>query len=353
MEKYQFIPNESQLTTEEALRVNIQIALENHYRVKVKTVEVLDDESEPLSPAVLKILGDIPLMEPDVTILTKKEFDYPGVNLIDSKLITATDAFIVLTVNVLSNPQLLKDTLAAVGDGYILTRQTTNFNPEVLHNNNLEILTSYKTENHLQIFLRVVEEDAKPSTVIKIPSAINDFSWLQPLQNALKTKQNVILVAQNEATNGILGLFNCIRREYKTLNTRCVFINDQAPEFHPSDDFYRQQLKKQFAVNIYKDGRWGTYRHLLLDEFVGVESEHAYVNTLNRGDLSTLKWIEGPLKFDAATQVGKTLVQVYYASLNFRDVMTATGKLSADVITKYRPEQDCVQGIEFAGKDLK
>lgn len=284
--------------------------LENHYRLKVKTIEVYDDNVELLSPTVLNVLGDIPLMQPDVNILTNEELECPGVNLINTKLIMESDVFIVMGTNVLSKPQLLKDALTTVQDHYIITQQTASFDPEILTNNNLEVLTSFQTENAVQLLLRVVKVEANPSVIIKIPSSLDDFDWLELVQNAIKSKQNIILLAQCGAINGILGLFNCIRREYKTLNIRCVFITDEAPTFDISSDIYKEQLKKQFAVNILKNGKWGTYRHLLLDQSVLIESEHAYVNTLIRGDLSSLKWIEGPLKFSNCMESGKKLIQV-------------------------------------------
>lgn len=33
-----------------------------------------------------------------------------------------------------------------------------------------------------------------------------------------------------------------------------------------------------------------------MDSVKDVETEHAYVNVLQKGDFSSLKWIEGPLK---------------------------------------------------------
>ena len=62
-------------------------------------------------------------------------------------------------------------------------------------------------------------------------------------------------------------------------------------------------------------------------------SDHAYVNVLTRGDLSSLKWIESPLKyFRPEDNPEKDLCSVYYTSLNFRDIMLATGKLPPDAI---------------------
>ncbi len=59
----------------------------------------------------------------------------------------------------------------------------------------------------------------------------------------------------------------------------------------------------------------------------------AYVNVLTRGDLSSLRWIESPLRyFRAEDHPSRDLCSVYYTSLNFRDVMLATGKLPPDAI---------------------
>ena len=70
-----------------------------------------------------------------------------------------------------------------------------------------------------------------------------------------------------------------------------------------------------------------------LSESTSFETEAAYVNVLTRGDLSSLRWIESPLKyFDKADNLTKELCTVAYTALNFRDIMLATGKLPPDAI---------------------
>ena len=62
-----------------------------------------------------------------------------------------------------------------------------------------------------------------------------------------------------------------------------------------------------------------------------ISTDYAYVNMLTRGDLSSLRWIDSPLKhFRKEDNPEKELCKVCYTSLNFRDVMLATGKLSPD-----------------------
>lgn len=36
--------------------------------------------------------------------------------------------------------------------------------------------------------------------------------------------------------------------------------------------------------------------------------------------------------------------------MNFRDIMTATGRIGPEVVAKGRFAQECVQGLEFSGK---
>ena len=82
-----------------------------------------------------------------------------------------------------------------------------------------------------------------------------------------------------------------------------------------------------------------------------VKSPHAYINVLTRGDLSSLRWLESPLKyFNPEVNPRKSLCTVYYASLNFRDVMLATGKLPPDAIPGNMADQDCILGMEFSGR---
>lgn len=80
----------------------------------------------------------------------------------------------------------------------------------------------------------------------------------------------------------------------------------------------------------------------------GKETEHAFVNVLTRGDLSSLRWIQSPLKYFTPTPT-TDLCSIHYASLNFRDIMLATGKLPPDAIPGGLANQDCLLGMEFSG----
>lgn len=116
---------------------------------------------------------------------------------------------------------------------------------------------------------------------------------------------------------------NCLRFEDGGSKARYVFIQDKnLPKFNLTNKFYAEQLDKQLVANVLKGGNWGSYRHLQLDQQNGASSlqvEHAYINALYRGDLSSLRWIESPLSFYQAEKSPTTeFCSVYYAPLNFR-----------------------------------
>lgn len=74
-------------------------------------------------------------------------------------------------------------------------------------------------------------------------------------------------------------------------------------------------------------------------------TEQAYVNVLTRGDLSSLSWIASPLNHSETSNPNMQLCRVYYSSLNFRDIMLATGKLPPDAIPGRECIEDTQQGI--------
>lgn len=155
----------------------------------------------------------------------------------------------------------------------------------------------------------------------------------------------------------MVGFMNCMLNEDGCAKASYVFIQDKnMPKFNLNDKFYAKQLDKQMFANILKGGQWGCYRHIALDQQneSSLQVEHAYINALNRGDLSSLRWIESPLSYYQLEKFPNTeLCSVYYAPLNFRDIMLATGKLPPDALPGNLATQDCILGLEFSGRDSK
>ncbi|CAH0385876.1 unnamed protein product [Bemisia tabaci] len=367
LEKYLFYPQEDEESSDlaEVVRVAVQLALENLPSIKVKTVEMADAFMNPDVPLISTILatslGDLPLIQADITVLSASDNPVvadmaPGIQVEDRKLPGDQSCHIVVVSSIVGRPEVLQLALNALKDGgFMIAREKIT---EKVPEDGLSIsMNRICGSERILIIRREITEKLEP-IVIKVPA--NNFEWITELQNALKaedssTKQKIILYAEKEPLNGLLGFFNCIRKEAGGERTRCVLVMDKkAPPFSVNHPFYKEQLAKDLAVNIYKDGKWGSYRHLLLEELSSIKAVHRYVNTTVRGDLSSLQWFEGeiePEKMKGRKAHEESLIHVYFGALNFRDIMLATGKIAPEVVARGRLEQECVLGLEYSGRD--
>uniref|UniRef100_A0A8V5HEL3 Fatty acid synthase n=1 Tax=Melopsittacus undulatus TaxID=13146 RepID=A0A8V5HEL3_MELUD len=201
---------------------------------------------------------------------------------------------------------------------------------------------------------------APARTPIFLPVDETHFTWVESLKEVLAdpSEKPVWLTATTCGNSGILGMVNCLRLEAEGHRIRCVFVSNlnpssSVPSTSPSSLEMQNIVKRDLVMNVYRDGKWGSFRHLPLEQGNPQElTEYAYVNVLTRGDLSSLHWIVSPLQHFHTTNPDVQLCKVYYASLNFRDIMLATGKLSSDAIPGNWALQQCMLGMEFSGRDL-
>ena len=236
--------------------------------------------------------------------------------------------------------------------------------------------------SHKSVLFRKVGNPFIPSdkNVIEIQTQYNEwFEKLRQKLNELKEseeKSNIWLIANDSSINGIIGLINCLRLEPGGEAIRCLYDCDNSIK-HPID-FTRKPffdiLCNDLAINVLKNGKLGTYRHLTLPEdYDKTESNEYFLNISQIRDLSGLKWfdlnhLKAPQKY--YTLIGNNEVKqiksnVYTSGLNFRDIMLATGiktncnnyfNLYFVLITgriAAGPQSlftDCLLGFEFAGR---
>ncbi|XP_066906939.1 fatty acid synthase [Halyomorpha halys] len=357
LEKYEFVPNVTDTevySAEQIARIFMQIILENELTINVKAVEISSKSHEILAPTVAQVLSDLPLIQTDITVLGNpnnyEEAPPPGVTIEDKKLSGDQSSLVLLGNNLFGEAQeiSLDDCLNALKpEGYIVTTEDINTNIE---SDKVVVLCSHVVGSEKMLLMKKAKKIESGTCVFTVSDT--DYSWIVPAQNAMKSKEctKVIFLGPYEEQNGVLGFVNCIRKEAEGQKAKCVLLMDNAvPDFQLENPFYKEQLAKDLAINIIKNGKWGTYRHIKIEEVKKVPNLHVYTNVLTRGDLSSLNWIQGPIPDMNSNDV----LVVHYAAINFRDVMLATGKLAAEVVAKDRREQSCVIGFEFCGVDKK
>ncbi|MEQ2236601.1 hypothetical protein ILYODFUR_014388 [Ilyodon furcidens] len=152
-------------------------------------------------------------------------------------------------------------------------------------------------------------------------------------------------------------MVNCLRQEPGGNRIRCMFVSNlngssATPSLQPGQKSMESVLEGDLVMNVLRDGQWGSFRHQLVSHDLKEElTESAFINVLTRGDLSSLRWISSPQHRSVCISPTVQTCHVYYSSLNFRDIMLATGKLPPDAIPGDMALQQCLLGMEFSGRD--
>ncbi|XP_025264489.1 fatty acid synthase-like [Camponotus floridanus] len=106
-----------------------------------------------------------------------------------------------------------------------------------------------------------------------------------------------------------------------------------------------RQLQLDLPINVLRSGIWGSYRHFPLPLLKLKLVQSAYVSQMVRGDLNTLCWMQSRISFVNSNE--ENLVRVVYASINFKDIMIASGRLTESITTE--GNNNSLIGMEFVG----
>lgn len=206
----------------------------------------------------------------------------------------------------------------------------------------LAVVSRLRAESREYVLLRARADvpGTRTHAVVDV-SDREQFAWVEQLKAALARAEGEgermrVYAVSRAADCGVLGLASCLRAEPGGRALRVYYLPGARVPFAPDAPEYAARVRLDLAVNVLRGGAWGSYRHLPLAGVAEarLQLEHAYVNTLTRGDLSSLRWVESPLRYasEAPAPPGTELCHVYCAALNFRDVMLATGKLPPDAL---------------------
>lgn len=324
LEKYQFVPFENNQPLCEdldkskihALTVILQIVLENSLgALKLKITEIGNDRpiESVLAPNITSILEKEPMLSVESTVVTAGPVDTSSLEPLDIKhairdiqtgpigqdlhLVVGSDLLLYNKKNILDNAIASLKT-----GGFILLEEARGpVDLNKFKSFDLEVISTQITSTKTYILLRRAISVSSNSTIIQITE--NNFAWVEPLKDVMKLAENdsrkIYLYVQGEELTGLVGMVNCLKQEPGGSGIRAIFIQDSnAPKF--SIKAYESQLRRDLVHNVLKKKVWGSFRHLLLDQVNDsgkLQVEHAYINTLTRGDLASLRWIEGPLGY--------------------------------------------------------
>ncbi|EDW29179.1 GL18552 [Drosophila persimilis] len=384
LERYRFVPNVQHLSQREeqqrsrstALAVAIQLIVENSgCPIKLKGVELSPDPLHALE--LLELIEREPILVADLSVTStssteselQAQLKEVGVKVIVKDLSAGAveqqchfvHAFDLLTKHSLKEMQNCVESLKAEGGFLLLEETASGYNltgkDKLTKLQLLPVLEHFfGTDRVLILARKSPSHESRRSLVVSVTNT--HFKWISDLKNALAKAQAeqkcLYLVAQGEPSSGALGLMNCLKREQGGNLARSTYAGrGSAPGSRLTRPSTPSSWPKDLAINVYRKGSWGTFRHLKIDSQQPLlPVEQAYVNTLVKGDLSSLRWIESPRTCQLPVQTGFEPCTVYYAPLNFRE---RDAGLRANWAWMHCPGdlafQDCVLGLEFAGRD--
>jgi fatty acid synthase len=354
---YKFIPHVPTpvLSFEAAAAFCTDIGVENIQPSHAKVVEIdNNDGKEPLVQLFSNSLMNHPTVAAELIYSSTKELDLGNIKVADRALSSYSNCTFIIKSNCLNDAEFLNDaSKCLVSRGFIICRETGVIDLKAIQ----EISANYQlisviptTESETLVLLQHISEKTdEPNSVLRITNLENEtYEWLEKLKELIKMGP-VMVYTQNEPYSGILGLVTCIRKEPGLNSVQCVFIDDpDAPLFDLNLPFYSEQLKLGLAMNVLRNGQWGSYRLLPMIQKNELQStlDHLFADMSIKGDLSSIKWFKSSKK---TSNEGEEIVSVKYAALNFRDVMIASGKLIFRVEELERYGSVCPMGFEFSG----
>lgn len=111
LEISKFIPNVDHRDAAESLRIFTQVVLETTNALKVKVVEVCPQRTEVITllcPIIQKALEDLPLIKHDITVLTNKHVELPGISVKNKSLSTEANCLILIVSRLLETTKVFK-----------------------------------------------------------------------------------------------------------------------------------------------------------------------------------------------------------------------------------------------------
>ncbi|XP_065217068.1 fatty acid synthase-like [Planococcus citri] len=368
LEKYDFVPyiNDEIMELSLAIHTCTYIAFANILEIQVKTYELVDHDNHSkgsiMSSAVWKSLNSLPTIQPNVTILTSRdqmtEIQVPNeINISTEKLPNDKSSSIIILSNISHKMDMLENIHGALKeDGFLITKEPADKDFNTYKKIGFNVCFSRKINETERILL--LNKMVKNESVYKaVEITSNTFGWVTNVQNELAAidpgrNEKLVIYAEKDPKNGILGFFNTLRKEEKGKNLRCVYTMDKkVQDFSLEHSFYRDQLDKNLCQNVYKNSQWGAYCHFITDPVDEIETTHAQNIQEERGDFSSFKWIEISPNLQEFENSQKNTIHVYYSSLNFRDVMITSGRMSAEDLPSYHRLRRSHYGFEYSGKD--
>ncbi len=198
----------------------------------------------------------------------------------------------------------------------------------------LEVVSYYGDQDNVSTLFLVRKPLTLKLELMDAPSVDGFEKWSKIIKE-LQTPS--LLIAQNIDQSGVAGLVRSLNREVETNNFYCLSTDRKA-----TPEVIEQVEKYGLKINILRNGRLGAACDTDIQYDRTDQKNGYYLKFSTLGDFGSYQWLSNPPPKNIACNVK-------YASLNFKDIMLASGKVSKDAfsgLARYG-----YIGLEFSGHD--
>lgn len=229
-----------------------------------------------------------------------------------SKMMANGFILVVTTVNTSLVDKYRHFTQSSGSDKTLLVRQTAT-------ESGLSLICSKidRSAKRVLLFRKLAEITDNPR-IIHVRSS--NWDWIENAKDELaKSRGPVWFVSTNDPESGVVGFVNCLRREPGGERARCLFAPGH--EYFDKASF-KTIFQDDLVTNCIVKGNGRFTRKTVPGVVPAKTSKPSSVAVRNLGDLSSLCWQDSPERSN-----GKDTVDINYVALNFRDILTAMGRI--------------------------
>lgn len=254
-------------------RFCVQLALENLPTLKYVIVEIDgNDDKKPLCGYFAQVFDEFPHHSCESTFLSSKRLDIKKVCVKDSRINSFNNVNIVIASELLISSEILETISNQIADrGFVVSREKSSCDLRLEGSLPVgyQIIASIPGNGELIVIMQYFKKQPTiPDKIVKMTS--KNYDWLQALRKSIQTGP-ILAYAEKEELSGLIDLVNTIRKEPNGLNLKCFFIDDyRVPLFDINNQFYKTQLQRGLTMNVYRRGRWGSFKDLLLEPEVAI-----------------------------------------------------------------------------------
>lgn len=278
LEKYVFVPyiqnkNFQEFDLPQLLYVSIQIVRENTAAlIDIDSLEVVPENERSVYEELMTTNLEGKLIASKFKTIKYKELDTLNSKYYD----------LVFVKNLL---RFDPSKILRIGK-FVFTETTDDtIDPSYLDTWGLSVALQYRIDSKYYWLLNKRNKETENSVVIHV-SNNNSSSWIEELKEAMKNldQGTQIYLVTHETKSGLIGFFNCIRLELENVVLKIFLLENQCS--------FQTQAGKNLAINVCKNGIWGSYKYLPMDPPKNKETMEAILVPKSIGSLSTLTWME-------------------------------------------------------------